>query len=45
MKIIGGRYKGRRIAMPRDIRPTRDKVREAVFDIIAGIIKGSRVLQ
>jgi 16S rRNA (guanine(966)-N(2))-methyltransferase RsmD len=44
MRIIGGRYRGRRIAMPRDIRPTKDKVREAIFNIVAESIKGSRVL-
>ncbi|HTY44795.1 MAG TPA: 16S rRNA (guanine(966)-N(2))-methyltransferase RsmD [Patescibacteria group bacterium] len=37
MRIIGGIYKGRVIAMPKDIRPTQDKVRKALFDILGGI--------
>jgi len=44
MRIIGGEYKGRRISMPRGIRPTRDNVREAIFNVIASDIRGSRVL-
>ncbi|MFH1338771.1 MAG: 16S rRNA (guanine(966)-N(2))-methyltransferase RsmD [Candidatus Omnitrophota bacterium] len=34
MRILSGRLKGRRINMPRGIRPTQDKVRKAVFDIL-----------
>lgn len=38
MRIIGGRLKGRRLASFRglSIRPTSDKVREAVFNILPG---------
>lgn len=36
MRIVAGRHKGRPIAAPadRDIRPTSDRVREAVFNIL-----------
>jgi 16S rRNA (guanine966-N2)-methyltransferase len=36
MRIVGGKYRGRNIAAPpgRDIRPTADRVREAVFNIL-----------
>jgi 16S rRNA (guanine(966)-N(2))-methyltransferase RsmD len=37
MRIIGGRYKGRVIKLPKGIRPTQDKVRKALFDILADI--------
>ncbi|MDX2266393.1 MAG: 16S rRNA (guanine(966)-N(2))-methyltransferase RsmD [Hyphomicrobiales bacterium] len=37
MRIVGGRFRGHPIAAPRsaDIRPTSDKTREAVFNILA----------
>jgi len=46
MKIIAGEYKGRHIDMPRgaDIRPTSDKVREALFNIMMDKVAGSCVL-
>lgn len=46
MRIIGGEYKSRTILMPKgvDIRPTQDKVREAVFNIL-GDVSGKRVLE
>lgn len=46
MRIIGGEYKSRVIAMPKgvDIRPTQDKVREAVFNIL-GDVSGKNVLE
>jgi 16S rRNA (guanine966-N2)-methyltransferase len=46
MRIIGGEYKSRQIAMPKgvDIRPTQDKVREAVFNILGDII-GKAILE
>jgi len=36
MRIVGGRLKGRNIAAPssRDIRPTADRLRESVFNIL-----------
>jgi len=46
MRIIGGEYKSRSIAMPRgvEMRPTQDKVREALFNIL-GDIAGKKVLE
>jgi len=37
MRIVGGRHRGRRIAAPpgEEIRPTSDRAREAVFNILA----------
>jgi len=45
MRIIGGEYRSRLISMPKgvDIRPTQDKVREAVFNILADV-SGKNVL-
>jgi 16S rRNA (guanine(966)-N(2))-methyltransferase RsmD len=44
MRIISGKYKGRTIKMPKGIRPTQDKVRKALFDIL-GDIKGLSFLE
>ena len=46
MRIIGGEFRSRVISMPKgvDIRPTQDKVREAIFNIL-GDITGRRVLE
>lgn len=37
MRIVGGRHRGRRLATPegRDIRPTADRAREALFNLLA----------
>lgn len=37
MRIISGRFKGRIIKRPKGIRPTQDKVRKALFDILGDI--------
>jgi 16S rRNA G966 N2-methylase RsmD len=37
MRIISGKYKGRVIKMPKGIRPTQQKVRKAVFDILGNV--------
>jgi 16S rRNA (guanine966-N2)-methyltransferase len=36
MRVIGGRSRGRRLAakLPRTVRPTSDRVRESIFDIL-----------
>lgn len=36
MRIVGGTFKGRRLVAPegRDVRPTSDRVRESVFNIL-----------
>ena len=45
MRIIGGEYRSRLIEMPKgvQIRPTQDRVREAVFNVLADV-NGRRVL-
>ncbi|HBT20039.1 MAG TPA: 16S rRNA (guanine(966)-N(2))-methyltransferase RsmD [Peptococcaceae bacterium] len=47
MRIIGGKYKGRRLKTPKDnkiIRPTSDRVKEAIFNILGEKVQNSRVL-
>ena len=46
MRVIAGKYKGRKLESPADnsIRPTTDKVKEALFSILSECIWGSRVL-
>lgn len=44
MRIISGKYKGRTVKAPLRIRPTQDKVREALFDIL-GDIQGLSFLE
>ena len=50
MRVVGGEFKGRAIAAPRsrDIRPTSDRLRETLFDILAhrydDHLSGARVL-
>jgi 16S rRNA (guanine966-N2)-methyltransferase len=46
LRIVAGRLKGRRIPVPRtpEIRPTADRVREALFSILADSVDQARVL-
>ena len=50
MRVVGGRLRGRNIASPasREIRPTTDRLRESVFNILVHAydnpIEGARVL-
>ena len=46
MRIISGRYRGRKLSPPRDneVRPTTDRIKETVFNILAPRIPGARVL-
>ena len=46
MRIVGGEFGGRRLAVPRDarVRPTADRVREAWMSILADELPGARVL-
>ena len=46
MRIIAGRLKGLRLPSPRNkgIRPTTDRVREALFSALGTAVSGSRVL-
>jgi 16S rRNA (guanine966-N2)-methyltransferase len=46
MRVIAGSLKGRRLAAPAwdGLRPTSDKLRETLFNILAARIAGARVL-
>lgn len=46
MRIIAGELKGRRLAAPgwAGLRPTSDKLRETIFNIVAARIAGAHVL-
>ncbi len=46
MRIIGGRYRGQRIRVPQGgrTRPTSDRVREAIFDMLGDVPRGVVVL-
>lgn len=46
MRVIGGNYRGRRIKTiaGADVRPTSDRLRETLFNILAPAIQGARFL-
>ena len=46
MRVIAGRFKGRRLKSPswEGLRPTSDKVRETLFNVLAPRIEGAHVL-
>ena len=46
MRIIAGRFKGVRLPSPRNksVRPTTDRVREALFSALGDAVQDSRVL-
>src|SRR6185312_75834 len=46
MRIIAGAYKGRNLKSPPslDVRPTSDRLRETLFNVVAPRIKGTRFL-
>ena len=46
MRVIAGIAKGRRLKAPagRKVRPTADRVKEALFSVLEDRVKGSRVL-
>lgn len=46
MRVIGGTYRGRRLRAPQglEVRPTSDRLRETIFNILAPEIEGSRFL-
>ena len=45
MRIVGGRFRGRRLAAPKGdaVRPTADRVRESVFNILAHGLDGTDI--
>src|SRR4029453_2438688 len=46
MRVIGGHDRGRRLRAPRGLRtrPTADRVRETLFDVLGPAVAGTRVL-
>ena len=46
MRVIAGQFKGRRLKTPswHGVRPTSDKLRETLFNILAPRVEGARVL-
>ncbi|MBU2549857.1 MAG: 16S rRNA (guanine(966)-N(2))-methyltransferase RsmD [Proteobacteria bacterium] len=46
MRIVGGKFGGRRIWAPKgsDVRPTADRVKESVFGVLADLVEEARVL-
>jgi 16S rRNA (guanine966-N2)-methyltransferase len=46
MRIIAGKYRGRRLLAPsgRRIRPTSDRIRESIFNIVGSDIQGQNIL-
>jgi 16S rRNA (guanine966-N2)-methyltransferase len=47
MRVIAGRLKGRRLATPAwtGLRPTSDKLRETLFNVLCPRVEGARVLE
>ena len=45
MRIIAGKYRGRKLYAPKgwQIRPTADRAREAIFNILGDRVRGARV--
>lgn len=43
MRVIAGKYKGRKLFFPKsnNIRPTEDRIKEAIFSIVNDKINGS----
>ena len=43
MRIISGAFRGRRLRGPRatDVRPTSDRLKQTLFDILGGSVRGS----
>ncbi len=46
MRISGGQWCGRTLLMPKSdlVRPTQDRVREALFNLLAPVLQGARFL-
>lgn len=44
MKIISGKYKGRLLSVPKNIRPTMNNIRESVFNVIVNYVIDANVL-
>lgn len=44
VRILAGRWRGKRLEVPPGARPTSGRAREALFDILQGSVVGGRVL-
>lgn len=46
MRVIGGTYRGRRLVAPKNTatRPTADRVRQALFDVLSSVVQDAVVL-
>ncbi|MDR2610533.1 MAG: 16S rRNA (guanine(966)-N(2))-methyltransferase RsmD [Clostridiales Family XIII bacterium] len=46
MRVIAGEYRGRKLAAPKgdSVRPTADRVKEALFSMLSGFTRGAKVL-
>lgn len=46
LRVISGKYKGKKLFVPKDLslRPTSDRVKEAIFDLLQKFPPGKRVL-
>ena len=46
MRVIAGKYKGRTLFSPKDlsVRPTTDRIKENVFNLVQGYFPGARFL-
>ena len=44
LRVSGGEARGRRLKAPRNIRPTQDMVKQAIFNMVGPAIEGATVL-
>jgi 16S rRNA (guanine966-N2)-methyltransferase len=44
VRILAGRWKGRRLPVPASARPTSGRARQALFDLLGERVEGARVL-
>lgn len=44
LRVAGGEARGRRLKAPKNIRPTQDMVKQAIFNMVGPEIDGARVL-
>ena len=44
LRVSGGEARGRRLKTPKNIRPTQGMVKQAIFNLVAPLIEGARVL-
>lgn len=42
LQIISGRYRGRKLTLPRDARPTQNRARMALFNMLTPMVDGSK---